>query len=207
MSCKHEGGTDQCVRYKSGDCKTHVHAKNAEYKNKHIQHARLFATNSNSGQAAEYFVAADILARGLAVTKPLNTNCADDLHFKSASGWITVQVKTARLNTRTGTLFGPSRDLVSSDVVAIVFLPTQQIRYIANKKEVPPELQTNLTILYGGASSQSSSLNRVPVATTTKSGSSSAKSSKSRAKSVAAYSKSNSAGRRPSRSGNTAKET
>lgn len=163
------------------------------------------ATKSDLGKACELWVRGDLLARGFKVTYTDNINGKHDVYARIGKKWYTIQVESAQLG-QTGALYSRKvKRTVFSDLLALVHVPTNKIRYVANAARMPLQLRgaAELTILYGGASFQSSSLNRVPVATTTKSGSSSAKSSKSRAKSVAAHSKSNSAGRRPSRLGNS----
>jgi hypothetical protein len=115
-------------------------------------------TNSDVGQAIEFFVAGDLLARGLKVTKPLNINGEHDLHVKCANKWFTVQVKSAGRNPHTGYLNVNNRGRITSDIIAGVFLPLGEIRYIANRTDVPAELHEGLTVLYGGnVSCQSSS--------------------------------------------------
>ena len=128
--------------------------------------ACLAATKADAGQAAEFLVCSDLLARQLKVTKPLNINGPHDVHFKTHNSWYTVQVRSCRRNPRTGILsLGYSRDDIASDIIAAVFLPTFQIRYIANKTPVPSELQTDLTILYGGDPCQSLNSKGVSAAT------------------------------------------
>jgi hypothetical protein len=87
-------------------------------------------------------VAADLLSRGLAVTKPLNVNGAHDLHAKCGDQWFTFQVKTGQLNLKTG-LLKPCRSVsdVTSDIVAVADLTDKRIRYIPqNVFELPEEL-------------------------------------------------------------------
>jgi len=99
------------------------------------------ATKSNLGQAAEFFVAADFLARGLDGTKPLNVNGWDDLHVKCSGRWFTVQVKHGTRNPNTGKLYSKSRPTqLQSDLLAIVHLPSKSIRYVSVKLPVPEEL-------------------------------------------------------------------
>lgn len=100
-------------------------------------------SNSDSGQAGEHLVAADLLTRGLHVTKPLNTNGPHDLHFRLSSGWVTVQVKLGRVRTSTGEIAAPGgRQMrnILSDVLALVYLPEKRIRYVANIGDLPVEL-------------------------------------------------------------------
>ena len=103
-------------------------------------------TPADVGQACEYFVAADLLSRGLPVTKPLNVNGPHDLHVKCGSSWITVQVKAAEVNKKTGRFRANNshrRDCpVTSDVLAAVDLVGRRIRYTArNIPELPEELR------------------------------------------------------------------
>lgn len=98
-------------------------------------------TNSNLGAAAEFFVAADFLARALEGTKPLNVNGWDDLHVKCSGRWYTVQVKHGSLNPRTGRLHcKKNKATMHSDILAVVHLPTKRIDYVSLKLPVPQEL-------------------------------------------------------------------
>src|SRR5438132_297633 len=98
-------------------------------------------TKSNLGQAAEFFVAADFLKRGLQGTKPLNINGDDDLHVKCAGVWYTVQIKHGTLDGRTKRLnCKKSQSKMSSDILAVVHLPTKRIDYRPIKTSVPKEL-------------------------------------------------------------------
>lgn len=136
---------------------------------KNIVRPCLNATDSDAGQAAEHFVVADLLARGLRVTKPMNINGAHDLHVKCGRRWATIQVKSAEFNKRTGYLRVPSIHTLTSDVVAAVYMPALLIKYLPKATSVPKELKPRLTILYGGdVSVQSSSSKNANAATTTK---------------------------------------
>lgn len=100
-------------------------------------------TPSNLGQAAEHLVASDLLSRQLRVTKPLNVNGAHDLHAYMAGEWRTIQVKSAR--RRPTGLLANTFVGVTSDILALVWLPTKEIRYIAkNIPSLPAELETFL---------------------------------------------------------------
>lgn len=99
------------------------------------------ATTSNAGEAGELLVGADLLTRGLSVTKPLNRTGSDDLHVKVYDGWKSVQVKVAKVNRRTGTIQKLRRERITSDITALVDLVGRRIRYIAQPgHEVPLEL-------------------------------------------------------------------
>lgn len=105
---------------------------------------KLPGTKSDVGQASEHLVASDLLARGFRVTKPLNTNGHHDLHAHIGGEWRTFQVKAGRRNSVTGAIINTenrkSRPILS-DIVAVVWLPTKEIRYIpANIQQLPAEL-------------------------------------------------------------------
>lgn len=139
MPCKHEGGTDPCVRYQNSICKVRAKQKKAE----RVMTTVGKATRSDEGQAAEHLVAADLLRRGLQVTKPLNTNGTDDLHTKLGAKWISVQVKTGARYKQTGILC-PRHGVgdITSDIFAVVDTANFEIRYIPiREKTLPPELQ------------------------------------------------------------------
>lgn len=100
------------------------------------------ATNSDLGQAAEFFVASDLLRRDLEVTKPLNINGPDDLHVRASGRWWNVQVKHGTLSPRSRRLnCKVSKQKVSSDILAVVHLPSKRIDYVPlNGNELPVEL-------------------------------------------------------------------
>jgi hypothetical protein len=147
MPCKHEGGSDPCERYKSGNCKACLR----RYRQEHIESVHEYernrtggggkGTNSDRGQAGEFLVAADLLSRGLPTTKPLNINGAHDLHAKCAGAWFTIQVRLARINTKTGALQARERSGIVSDILAIADLAGKRIRYLPHAiPELPQEL-------------------------------------------------------------------
>lgn len=170
MPCKHFGGTDECVRYPSGGCKERVNQQVAAYqkhnpervkeksrtwyqrnkKRKHMERldstttcgAYSKATKGNLGKAAECLVLCDMLFRGLEVTEPKNVNTPDDLHAKCGGKWFTVQVKIGRTNSRTGSLVScTGRNGISSEILAVVDVPSRRVRYISNHGvPMPPEL-------------------------------------------------------------------
>lgn len=100
------------------------------------------ATNSDLGQAAELFVASDLLLRGLEVTKPLNINGPHDLHVRASGRWWNVQAKHGTLNTRTNRLHcKTNKDNMPADILAVVHLPTNRIDYVPlNNNRLPEEL-------------------------------------------------------------------
>jgi hypothetical protein len=104
------------------------------------------ATKSDAGQAGEYLVAADLLCRRCRVTKPININGAHDLHAYASGAWRTIQVKLGRKCEKTGTISGEQRKTgarrIMSDILAVVYLPTKAVRYIAyNIPELPEEFR------------------------------------------------------------------
>jgi hypothetical protein len=145
VACKHEGGTDPCIRNPTRSCVARQRIFSKGYEVQNIMFGNSPATSGNVGQAAEYLVASDLLNRGLSVTKPLNVNGADDLHVRCTSGWKSVQVKSGRKNRKTGTIkpvhYGDRRGRTTSDILAAAYLPDRQIRYISNTDEpLPKEL-------------------------------------------------------------------
>lgn len=99
------------------------------------------ATNSDNGQAAEHLTAADLLHRGLFVTKPLNTNGPHDLHVRVRGVWITIQVKTGQVGMDSGTItIRTPKSGITSDIIAAVDLQTMRVRYLPNEQPVPEEL-------------------------------------------------------------------
>lgn len=138
MPCKHEGGEDPCDRSPSGRCRVAVRLYAAQVK----VSSKSKATKADSGEAGELLVASDLLSKGLIVTKPLNKNGSDDLHVKVSTGWISIQVKLATINSRTRVINGGSRsNPITSDVLALVYLPEKRIRWKSNNdRPVPKEL-------------------------------------------------------------------
>jgi hypothetical protein len=100
------------------------------------------ATKSDLGQAAEFFVASDLMHRGLEVTKPLNINGPDDLHVRASGRWWNVQAKHGALNMKTHRLHcKKSKAAMTSDILAVVHLPTKRVDYVSlNGNELPLEL-------------------------------------------------------------------
>lgn len=95
------------------------------------------------GAAAERLVEADLLLRGLEVTRP-SVDCGDDLHAKFSTGWISVQVKV-RDATQSHDIWrasGSDRNDISSEVLALVDGKTREIRYSSTGDHLlPAELQ------------------------------------------------------------------
>lgn len=152
MPCKHEGGLDACdIRTsvsKSGrisrNCKGYDRVYGSAYARKSRVYVNGSGTPSDVGQAAEHLVAADLLSRNLRVTKPLNTNGEHDLHAYMSGVWRTIQVKCAQRNRLTGAIYtGRKRSSVTSDILAMVSIPTKEIRYLPNRiSQLPAELET-----------------------------------------------------------------
>lgn len=141
MPCKHEGGEDPCIHSTgSRNCKV----GKAQYDRAYLGPAGIPATkghSSDKGAAAEHFVIADLLNRGLKVGGPYNQNGKDDLFVKVNGKWRTVQVKSGRRNRKTGTLVVGTRRNITSDLVAFVDTQQKEIRWISNTRaEVPAEL-------------------------------------------------------------------
>jgi hypothetical protein len=139
MACKHEGGSDLCVRDRWGCCPV----RSREYNRQNFVSRSGKGTPCDLGQACEYLVAADLLDRGLLVTKPININGAHDLHAKCGRKWYTLQVKAGRVNRQTGTL-SSNRNYrtISSDILVAVDLLGKRVRYIPrNIPRLPQELR------------------------------------------------------------------
>lgn len=97
---------------------------------------------TDSGEAGELLVAVDLLKRGLQVTKPVNRSVKDDLHVKCTRGWVTIQSKVARFNSKTGVIQrAGSVKQITSDIIAWVDLYSLRIRYEAHKTALPKELR------------------------------------------------------------------
>jgi hypothetical protein len=98
-------------------------------------------TPSDAGEAGELLVAADLLTRGLEVTKPFNRNGPDDLHVRTRKGWLNIQVRLGRVK-KTGTLTPNTRGYkFTSEILAWVDLKGKRIRYMSNTGDpVPDEL-------------------------------------------------------------------
>jgi hypothetical protein len=91
------------------------------------------------GAAAESLVEADLLLRGLEVTRP-TVDFGDDLHARFSVGWRSVQVKTRDIRRK---LWRPSdhRKRVTSEILALVDSVTREIRYVkASRERLPKEL-------------------------------------------------------------------
>lgn len=92
------------------------------------------------GAAAERLVEADLLLRGLEVTRP-SVDCGDDLHAKTSAGWRSIQVKVRDATYEVWRAASSNRDSISSEVLALVDSKTREIRYSSMGAELlPPEL-------------------------------------------------------------------
>jgi hypothetical protein len=172
VGCKHEGGTDPCVRYKCGQCKVHAKGRSEAYRKNNSARCKAYreanrerilgktkayhAANIHPGSrltgqrrgrstaAGEALAQCDLLRRGFEVTKPLSPTAKHDLHVDLPSvGWKGVQVKVARLNIKTGRLGIPSK-AHSSPIYALVHPPTMRIEYRPGTEPLPQELTTEL---------------------------------------------------------------
>lgn len=145
MPCKHEGGTDPCVRYVSSGtnrkCKVAMRQYNRNCKSSGFGN-RNGSNAGDVGEAGELLVAVDLLKRGLQVTKPVNRAGKDDLHAKCSHGWISIQSKVSAVNRKTGSILNSRRgSVITSDVIAWVDLAGMRIRYESNTAEpLPVEL-------------------------------------------------------------------
>lgn len=143
MPCKHEGGTDPCIRISNGDCRVR---KNQRSRLMHYD--KNYATGvqphqtMNVGCAGEHLVMAELLAKQLSVGIPLNPQTAHDMFVRIQKKWWTIQVKVGKVNRKTGTLSPPPRrGPIHSDLLAVVDVPGKRIRWISNTyKSVPVEL-------------------------------------------------------------------
>jgi hypothetical protein len=105
------------------------------------------ATTRDRGAAGEHLVISQLLARNLEVGGPYNQNGKHDLFVKLGT-WHTVQVKLGRVNSKTGTVCLCSRgrrSSITSDLIAIVDLKGQRVRWMSNNGQpVPSELTHDL---------------------------------------------------------------
>lgn len=94
------------------------------------------ANNRQIGLACEALALADLVMRGLEVTRP-TIDSGDDFHVRTSTGWRSVQVKARdRRLKKTWSMAGGRR--LSSSVLALVDVDTHEIRYQAT--ELPQEL-------------------------------------------------------------------
>jgi hypothetical protein len=93
------------------------------------------------GTAAECLVEADLLLRGLEVTRP-SVDYGDDLHARFNTGWRSVQVKVRDPKRKTWRASSSNRSRVSSEILALVDGKTREIRYYSTFQDpLPSELQ------------------------------------------------------------------
>lgn len=93
------------------------------------------------GAAAECLVEADLLLRGLEVTRP-SVDYGDDLHARFNAGWRSVQVKVKDKASWRPSSSHRSRK-ITSEVLALVDGETREIRYFSTSEDLlPSELQT-----------------------------------------------------------------
>lgn len=93
------------------------------------------------GAAAERLVEADLLLRGLEVTKP-SVDCGDDLHAKVSTGWKSLQVKVRDPYREEWRPSSADRYNMTSEILAMVDGATREIRYsMITEETLPAELQ------------------------------------------------------------------
>lgn len=103
------------------------------------------ATTRDRGAAGEHLVVSQLLARNLEVGGPYNQNGKHDLFVKLGT-WHTVQVKVGTVNIKTGAVrLNSRRSSITSDLIAIVDLKGQRVRWMSNNGQpVPSELTHDL---------------------------------------------------------------
>jgi hypothetical protein len=133
MSCKHEGGTDACERYKSKHCVAWMRLSNAKHGADRGRTGSLPRKRSSmAGAAAEDLVAAELIFRGLEVWAPRDPGSLHDLAIHLDSGeWRTVQVKSGEVHKRTGTIYlNTGKSAIRSDFLFVVDPGGRRIRFI-----------------------------------------------------------------------------
>jgi hypothetical protein len=148
MPCKHEGGTDPCEQYASRKCKIHTASYLKQWRKDHpgrqnelIDCPSGKATIYAGGKASELLIEADLLWRGLRVTRPSNPDVKDDLHVLAGGAWRTVQVKSAYQRRSTGRTRVRLKG-ITSDIIALVIGGEHRIEYRAHKiRKLPEELR------------------------------------------------------------------
>lgn len=156
MACKHEGGTDPCERYADKHCIAKHRIRSKQYYKDHlesckrkinaymatyIEYSGSTASPANLGASAELVVAADLLHRGFAVTRPLNVNGPHDLHVEISNKWYGIQVRHGCKN-RNSKSIRASFGAAVSPILAAVF--RNEVQYYGNKKTgalLPRELK------------------------------------------------------------------
>lgn len=95
------------------------------------------------GAICEALVLADLLRRGLEVTKPV-IDVGDDLHARFDRGWLSVQIKARdRSSKRWRASDGRRRGRIKSELLALVDYVTHEIRYqmVGAYRTLPEELR------------------------------------------------------------------
>ena len=140
MGCKHEGGTDRCVRSKNGECVVRSRDYKRNYQRKNSRSSHGVKNSLQAGYIGELLVAADLNYRcGRAYPNPV-PQTPDDVYAKTSLGWRTVQVKVGRVNRKTGTITPHHRKRITSQIIAAVDIHNRRVRYFANGGKLPAEL-------------------------------------------------------------------
>jgi hypothetical protein len=96
--------------------------------------------NKAIGTAAEKLVEIDLIERGILCVRYV-VDGPSDIAISVSSGWKTIDVKTARVNMKTGSISTTGSEKISADIGAFVDVPTRRIRYYpVNIPELPEEL-------------------------------------------------------------------
>jgi hypothetical protein len=93
------------------------------------------------GTAAERLVEADLLLKGLEVSKPA-VDYGDDYHTRFSVGWRSIQVKVRDPRSKQKAWRPHSGDRVTSSILALVDPHTREVRYSSNDaRRLPKELR------------------------------------------------------------------
>lgn len=80
------------------------------------------------GAIGEFRICIDLLERGFEVFRSVSPNCSCDLVALGPEGMVRIEVKTGKLNTETGSVYGGNPNDCRADVLAVA-CRTGEIRY------------------------------------------------------------------------------
>jgi hypothetical protein len=139
MPCKHEGGLDSCRLGKHGRCLDY----GRKYRQAYLAAKPIIWNGSPKefasvhGASAEKLVTSRLLKLGLKVWEPAFEGGEHDLYFHADNrGW-TVQVKMGR-RQHGGVLTSGGKKILS-DILALVWLPLDEIRWVPRTSAGLPE--------------------------------------------------------------------
>lgn len=123
---------------------------------KYVKRGRGAEQTRGIGYVSELLAVADMNTRvahlnGFSYLNPV-PQTADDAFVKSSNGWLTVQVRTAKLcRTKGGVAMRLRRDnSITSDIVALVDDSELRIKYLPNAVPLPPEFPAEPTPICKG---------------------------------------------------------